>query len=527
MKANNRNPLIKTDIYKCGHEGFYPQDLEYINSYLTTRTDKRFDSVVFFGLQAILVKCFSEKPTEEMVGEFNKLYRGILGTEPGDSMKRKMNKLVELGYWPLKIKAVKEGSILPHRQCLMTISNTHKDFAWLVGFFESMLLKVWNTCTVATNSKMYNELARKYADLTCDNDLHIPFAVHDFGYRGVSSEETAELAGMGHLLSSYGTDTVPAVWAAMEYYDAGLEGAPVGLSVPATEHSTMSTNIMMVLDILREGGSYMGYHLGHKDFQRVFNGDARLFAEALVIKEIITKKYPTGLVSIVSDTYDYWGVLNVVAPWLKDDIEGRVDAPITGSKVVFRPDSGNPINIICGDPIKSKLGTPEYLGSLRVLERHFGSTVNEKGFKVLNPKVGLIYGDGMFYDRYESILKEMAKMKFATSNLVIGVGGLLLQQHSRDDLGFAVKATYAEVDGKPIEVYKDPKTDSKKKSHRGLMKLIVNSDGEYETIDQQEKANNDDCILEEVFLNGYIKRRQTFEEIRGIMNSEKRKVRYV
>ena len=521
MGTLNGNPLLKTDVYKLGHEGFYPSNLNKINSYLTTRTNKRYENVVFFGLQSVIMKAFGQVPSQEMVDEFITIHTDILGIAPSESMQRKLNRLVELGYWPLKIKAVKEGSILPHKQCLMTITNTDKDFAWLVGFFESMLLKVWNTCSVATNSKKYYDLVKEFSDKTCDNDLHIPFAVHDFGYRGVSSEETAEMSGMGHLLSSLGTDTVPAVWAAKEYYNA--EG-PIGLSVPATEHSTMSTNIMMVKEILERGDSYLGYKLGEEDHIYAFKADTRLFAEALVIKNIITNLHPTGIVSIVSDTYDYWGVLTVVAPWLKEDIEARVDAPITGSKVVFRPDSGNPVDIICGNESEYEEGTNEAKGSLNVLAEVFGTTMNDKGFKVLNPKVGLIYGDGMFFDRYKTILMSMTAMKFATSNLVIGVGGLLLQQHSRDDLGFAVKATYAEVDGMAIEVYKDPATDPGKKSHKGLMKLIINSDGEYETIDGQETDESDDCILELVFLDGKMVREQSFGEIREILTSSKLKV---
>lgn len=505
MSRVNENPFLMTDVYKVGHEGFYPDKLGFISSYLTTRSDKKYKNVLFFGLQAILLKGFSVKPTKEHVDEFVSVITGITG-HVSHRLKSKLDKLVDLGYWPLEIRAIPEGTILPHRQCLTTIENTHEEFAWLVGWFESMLLKVWNTCTVATNSKRYHDLVTSFADITCDDHSHVPFAVHDFGYRGVSSEETAELSGMAHLVSFLGTDTIPAVWAVGEYYDMGNDD-PIGLSVPATEHSTMSTNILLVEKMLNEGKSYLGYDLKHIDFQKAFGGDVRLFAEALVIKEIITVKCPSGIVSIVSDTYDYWGVLTKVAPWLKEDILARPE----GSKTVFRPDSGSPEEIICGD-MEAPLGSPEFEGSLSVLESVFGSTENTKGYTVINPKVGLIYGDGMYYERFKSILEALESLAYATSNLVIGVGGLLLQQHSRDDLGFAVKATFAKVDGESVEVYKDPATDTRKKSHKGIMNLIK-VDGEYKTIDQLDESVQHDGLLETVFLNGEFTL-QSFDEIR-------------
>lgn len=511
MKRVNNNTLLMTDVYKVGHESFYPEKLNEVCSYLTTRSSKRFDNVLFFGLQAIIKKNLSSAPTTQDVLDFISMYKSVLGTKFPDRFLQKLVELVDLGYWPLEIKAVKEGSILPHHQCLVTIRNTHKDFAWLPGFLESMILKVWNTCTVATNSKKYHDLVIASSIMSCDDHNHVPFSIHDFGFRGTSSEETAELSGLANIVSFLGSDTIPAIWAAKEYYGVD-EDQPIALSVPATEHSTMSVNILMVKGILESGGEFMGYTISHPDVKICFDGDVRLFAEALVFKEIITKKHPTRIVSIVSDTYNYWGVLTKVAPWLKKDIVNRVDEGPAGSKVVFRPDSGSPEKIICGDP-DAPHGSNEQKGSLRILEEVFGATKNKKGFKVLNPKVGLIYGDGMYYDRFEKILGTMIVMGHATSNLVIGVGGLLLQQHSRDDLGFAIKATYAEVDGKSIEVYKDPKTDQKKKSHVGLMKLIMEN-GEFKTIDRVQKGDTEGCLLRTVYLDGEFMNQQTLSDVR-------------
>lgn len=462
-----------TDVYKLGHEQFYPEGLSKVYSYLTSR---KGGSVVNFGLQAILMKSlYQNPPTQEMVDEFKEYHQLILGFPVRPELDVKLTKLVELGYWPLLVKSLPEGVKVPQFNCLATITNTHPDFAWLVGFFESMLLKVWNTCSVATNSRKYYKLVRHYANLTCDNLDHLPFAVHDFGYRGVSSEETAELSGMAHLLYFKGTDTIPAVWGATTYYDAKEF---IGVSIPATEHSTMSTNILMVQKLLERGESYLGYSLESERFNSL-KDDTRKFAEALVILEIITNKVPTGLVSIVSDTYDYWAVIKEILPLLKPEILARE------GKVVVRPDSGNPVEVIAETVVE--------------LDAIFGSEENSLGYKVLNPKIGMIYGDGMFLARLEESLIKLSDLGYASSNLVVGVGGLLLQQHSRDDYGFAVKATYAEVNGESIEVYKDPATDKGKRSHKGLMRVIKGPTA-YETLDQQE--DDRETELETVFLDG-------------------------
>lgn len=477
----NENILLMTDVYKTGHEMFYPEDTKKIYSYMTTRSDKKFLRVKFFGLQAILKKYFTKKILDSDVDEFIEIYTKVLGKPPTAPMTRKLRGLVKLGYLPLKIKALKEGSLVPPNNCLLTMENTDPDFGFLVGFFESLLLKVWNTSTVATNSLTYKKVAEEYAEKTCDNYLHIPFAVHDFGYRGVSSEETAELSGMGHLTNFEGTDTIPAVWAMNKYY-----GLNKGLSVPATEHSTMATNILWVMDKLKKGEKYLGYDMQCEDFKIFFEKDLRLFAEALVFKNIITNIHPTGIVSIVSDTYDYYGVLHRVALWLRDDIEARE------GKVVFRPDSGDQKTII--------------MDSLYTLCQTFGHHTNSKGFELLNEKVGLIYGDGMYLEKYKDVLSEMAKKKYASSNLVIGVGGILLQSHSRDDLGFAFKCTNAMVGDKDLDIFKDPKTDSSKSSLCGRM-IVTKKDNLFVTHDRILETNTDlECgnELETVFLDGKI-----------------------
>lgn len=467
-----KNLLMNTDVYKIGHLEFYPEGTTKIYSYLCARSNKKSDKTLFFGLQYYIKEYLQTSITKENVEEFLDMYRNVLGKEPSDFVKNRMNSLAELGYLPISIKAIPEGTVVENKNVLATVTNTHPDFAWVVGYLESLLLKVWNTCSVATYSKKLVDTFRERAIKTSDSDFLVPFQVHDFGYRGVSSEETAIVSGMSHLISSLGTDTIPAIRGAKYYYKAT---EPVGLSVPATEHSVMC--------------SY-----GQND-------EIGAFKRMLQLN-------PTGIVSIVSDTYNLWNVLTNFTQELKENILAR------DGKVVFRPDSGDPKLIICGNPNAEK-NSPENKGVIRLLDEQFGSTVNSKGFKELSPKVGMIYGDGMYYERIVDILNTLESMGYASTNLVIGVGGLLLQQHNRDDLGFAFKATFAEVNGEIRELFKDPITDKKKQSHKGLMALFQRKDGSFYTLDQRTEQEEKEGLLQEVYRNGILLKEVTFDEIRG------------
>jgi nicotinamide phosphoribosyltransferase len=467
-----KNLMLATDVYKMGHMSQYTPGTSKVYSYLLARSDKKMPATLFYGLQYYL-KMLETKPTQEMVDEFLVYRKNILGADAPADVKDKLQALVKLGYFPLKIKAVREGSVIPVRNVLMTIENTVPGFHWVVGFMESLLLKIWNTCTVASYSRKLADLCRRFANDTCDDEGHLPFQVHDFGYRGCSSEETAALSGSAHLINFLGTDTVTALKLIKDTYGAT---EPVGLSVPATEHSVMC--------------SY-GQENEFQAFERMLDLN------------------PSGIVSIVSDTYDLWNVLTNFAERLKTRILER------NGRVVFRPDSGDPPKIICGDG-DAETGSPEWFGAIRLLDKMFGSKKNKKGYRVLNPKIGLIYGDGMFYERFERVLEMMKLMGYASSNLVIGVGGLLLQHHSRDDQGFAIKATFAEVDGKVRELMKDPVTDQKKKSHKGLLALMKDADGRYYTKDRCTMEEEAASLLETVYENGKITRLTTFDEIRKL-----------
>lgn len=466
------NPLLRTDVYKMGHMEQYVPGCEKVYSYLQARSSKRFKESVFFGLRPYL-SYLQDPITHENVDEFLDKRRKILGHNSAE-IGKKMHQLADLGYWPLKIKAIPEGTVIPTNNVLLTITNTHPDFYWTVGFVESLLLKIWYPITVATTSHEYRKLVNVMFDRTVPQEQHFlkDFMVHDFGYRGDSSEESSIISGMSHLTSFTGSDTVVALKGVETFYPCKDDSKLIMASVPASEHSVMCS---------------FGRDNEFDAYQHMLN------------------LYPTGLVSIVSDTYNLWTVLMDFAPRLKDQILAR------DGKVVFRPDSGDPKLIICGDPDANPY-SPAGKGALRILAEIFGAERNSKGFLEINPKVGLIYGDGMYLERYKDVLETMERMGFAASNLVIGVGGIL-RYHSRDTLGFAIKATKITVDGKEVSIMKDPITDFSKRSHRGYLQLD-RSDGQFITFDDVTAAQEATGVLRTVFENGSILDTDDFTTIR-------------
>jgi nicotinamide phosphoribosyltransferase len=434
------NLLMLTDIYKCGHMRQYKPGTTKIYSYLCARSAKYFSNHKYFGHSYYLQEYLSKPILPGHAEEFFAMYEHILKAPVPDDVRAKIHELCAYGRVPLEIRAVREGEIVPHRNVLMTITNTRPEFYWAVGFFESLLLKIWAPMATATTSDAYLKVLDAAWDQTVDEELFFlkPFMVHDFGYRGADSEEAAAITGAAHLLSFSGSDTIPALPFVQKYYGV----TPKMDSVAASEHSVMCS------------------------FGR--EGESEAFEHMLDL-------YPTGIVSIVSDTYNLWDAITFIAgTLLKKRILER------DGKVVFRPDSGDPELILCGNP-NAAHGTPEHKGVIRLLDELFGSTVNKKGYKELNPKVGVIYGDGMYLERYKKTLANMAAQGYAASNLVIGVGGIL-RNNTRDTLGCAIKATYAEINGEPYELEKDPVTDPGKKSHKGLLKLVKTESGTYATL---------------------------------------------
>jgi nicotinamide phosphoribosyltransferase len=477
LNVSFMNPLLATDVYKMGHMEQYKPGTTEVYSYLIARTDRQYKHTVFSALQYWLKAYFTRKLTPEMGEEFLENRKAILGSNSKE-VERKMRALCKLGYFPIEIKAVKEGTVMPVRNVLMTMRNTLLEFEWVPGFLESLILKVWDAITTASCSFTYRQIVNAMYKRTVDDGLMFlqEFAVHDFGYRGSKSEEEAAITGGAHLLSFTGSDTVPAREWLIRNYKAD-RNSPFILSVPASEHSVMCS-------------------FGRGEEIDGFRNMLRL--------------YPDGIVSIVSDTYDVYKVCSEFAKELKIQILSR---PGDMSKVVFRPDSGDPEKIICGDP-NALVGSREWKGVLRLLEEVFGSTANSKGFKQLNPKVGLIYGDGMYLNRYIRTLARLEKMGYAASNLVIGVGGIL-RNHSRDSMGFALKATHVINGGESVDIEKDPITDKKKKSHKGLMYLTRDTDGNYHTVDQCTTKEESGGLLEVVFRDGAMVREESFADIRA------------
>lgn len=470
----NNNPLLHTDGYKLAHMEQYPPNTEYMYSYMIARSSKKYSRVTFFGLQYYLLNYLSGRVTRKMVDDFFQTRESLLGPT-SDTVRAQMEKLIDLKYLPLCIKAVPEGSSVNLGNVLVTVTNTEPGFFWLVGLVESLVLKVWYTSTVATYSREMRKLCQRYSEQSCDDNDHVAYQIHDFGYRGGSSEETVSLGGAAHLLHFKGSDTVPSIGFVKKWYGAARD-SNIGATVAGTEHSVMCS-----------------YGKTHE----------------LEAYERFLEIYPTGKVSIVSDTYNYWNVLTVFLPQLKDRIMARKDG-----KVIIRPDSGNPEHILLGDPNEKDENSSQFLGTLRILDGIFGSTLNSKGLKVLHPSIGVIYGDGMYFDRVDRILKRCIELGYATSNLVFGVGGLLLQNHQRDDLGFAFKATSVTVSGQRKAIFKDPMTDHSKKSHRGLLRLDKDEvSGNWMTLDDQTEEQEKQGELRIVFDNGKVYRYDTFEAI--------------
>lgn len=478
----NTNPFLLTDYYKVGHIFQYPAKTELVYSNLTPRNSrlKDIDEMVFFGLQYFtkeyLVKYFNEnffaQPKEKVIAAYKRRINTSLGADLPTY--QHLERLHDLGFLPIEIKALPEGSKVPMRVPCITIVNTLPEFYWLTNFLETLLSAiVWQPCTSATIAHAYRKLLNKYADETGMPAEFVQWQGHDFSFRGMSSLETAVLSGMGHLLSFTGTDTIPAIDALEQYYNADATKELIGGSVAATEHSVMCS--------------------GSKD------GELETF------KRLITEVYPSGIVSIVSDTWDLWKVCTEYLTALKAVILNRK------GKVVIRPDSGNPVKIICGDP-EGKTEA-QRKGVVELLWDVFGGTVTDKGFKLLDEHIGAIYGDSINLERAQAICEGLKAKGFA-SQVVFGIGSYTYQYNTRDTFGTAMKATYVVVDGEAREIFKNPVTDDgTKRSATGLL-CVKKEHGKYVLYDQVSPEEEAQSELKTVFKNGKITRDFSLHEIR-------------
>lgn len=486
------NPLLLTDFYKTIHHMCYAEGLTKLVSYWTPRMTRKddMDKVVMFGLQPFVKKYlinyfnenFFEKDKEEVLREYKRIISKTMGSIAADT--EHIEALHDLGYLPIQIKAVEEGTRVNIKTPMIEISNTHDNFAWIVNYLETfMSCHIWQPMTSATIAYRYREIIEKYFDLTVENGA-VTKACGDFSMRGFSSLESAEASSAGHLLSFTGTATIPSIIYLEQYYNCNVENEVVALGTPSTEHSVMCT-------------------YGTDEYK--------------AYKRLITEVFPSGVLSIVSDTYDYWNLITNILPTLKEDILNR------DGKIVIRGDSGDPIKIICGDDEAEK-GSPANKGTVELLWELFGGEVNEKGYKVLDSHIGTIYGDSITVERCEEICKQLAKKGFAVSNCVFGIGSYTYQYNTRDTFGFALKATHAVINGEEIFIFKDPKTDTGnfKKSQKGM--CYVYKEGEEvlykDELNIKQQESYSDNLLIPVFKDGKLIRDYSLEEIRNRLHNK-------
>lgn len=534
------------DSYKIGHQGMLPEGITKGYSNFTPRSKNHFktprgydvDSIVWCGLTAFMEELnvvwnetFFRRPKTELIAEIKTFYAPFCGPLGVNTVH--FEELHDLGYLPISIKALPEGAKVPVGVPVLTITNTHYRFAWLPNFLETWLsTELWKAPTAATTANLYRKILADYAEMTGGSKEFTNWQIHDFSVRGCSGINDAAKIGYGHLLNSLGTDNLPAVKLINDVY--GGSNTFVGASVPATEHFVMCAG---------------GKETEVETYRKLIN------------------KFNSGLISIVSDTWDFWSVVHgpdSIAAQLKNDILNRVPDNLGMAKVVFRPDSGDPVKIICGykvydhsinsepfhllydegfEAIKvdgkyfemefyqnqdgfydycgqgKELSEAEVLGAVECLYQTFGGTTNEKGFRTLNQRVGLIYGDSITLEREVQILEGLKEKGFASDNIVFGVGSYTYQYVTRDTFGFVMKATYIEINGEGVEIFKDPVTDNgTKKSAKGLLRVDFEN-GKYVLYDKQTKEQETQGCLKEVFRDGNILVKETIDQIRARVGS--------
>lgn len=572
------NPVLKTDSYKLSHKAMTPQGTTKIYSYFSARFNKYLKRVapcednkaVLFGVQAFLINLkndwdqgFFNRPKDQVMFEVQDVLDSYINMTSKDL--QHFSDLYDLGYLPIEIKSLPEGSVVDLQTPLITVTNTHKDYAWLTNYLETVLSsEMWKPITVATLAREMAKVRDAAWNKTVVDHTFKQFALHDFSYRGHSGTASAAVCGAAFLLYSKGTDNVPGAVLARTLYNAKKD---IAASIPASEHSvcTLSINLYQDESNYNPELSVLASKLKSNLEVNNLGGEYKqAVGELATLYNLLVNVYPTGLFSYVADSYDYWRVLEYILPLLKDIILKR------DGKIVIRPDSNDPVEMVCGiqtrsiedftglplnllsdtlltsegeyyklvnfDQLEEDLqydsvtvkeavfrgylvhlpnytDTLEYKGSIQVLDELFGSTVNQKGYKELNPHIGLIYGDGINYQRAYSIYDQLEKQGYAASNIALGIGSFYTASStSRDSLGMAIKASYAVVNGVSIATSKDPKTDSSKKSLKGLLK-VDQVDGKYITSVDVTEDQEKEGLLTTVFLNGSLTNITSFEDI--------------
>ncbi|CAB3716543.1 hypothetical protein LMG24238_04561 [Paraburkholderia sediminicola] len=547
LEKNNLVPFNLADFYKTGHPSMYPKATTKLVANFTPRSAKYApvlrelfdDKVVWFGLQGFIQEFlielfgneFFRKPKAQAVRKYKRRMDTALGPDavPVSNLER----LHDLGYLPLEIRSLPEGSRVDIKVPPVIFINTHPDFPWVSTYFETVVsCESWKPSTVATIAFEFRKLLTYFANLTGAPLDFVNWQGHDFSMRGMSGVHDAMRCGAGHLLSFTGTDTIPAIDYLEDHYGADADRELVGGSIPASEHSVMALRILLTLQRLERDPAHAA--LEPKALRRQ--------AELEVVREFVTQGYPQGMVSIVSDTFDFWNVMTVVAKELKADILARKPDALGNAKVVFRPDSGDPVKILTGytdeellhsngvlavseagkytvKATGESISEAERTGAVQCLWNIYGGTTTAKGYKVLDSHVGLIYGDSITLPRARDIMLRLASKGFASCNVVLGIGSYVYGMNSRDTFGYALKAIYAEVGGEAVDIYKDPATDDgTKKSAKGLLRVEKEGD-RFVLYEQQTVGQAEGGALVPVFRDGELLVTQSLAEVRERLQS--------
>ena len=492
----NTNPMLLIDFYKAVHAEMLPEKITKSVSYFTPRMSRvnRWDSVVMFGLQGFiktyLIDYFNEwffnRPFAEVIGEYKRIMDASLGENAYKI--EKIEKLHKLGYLPIEIVALPEGTIVPMHVPMFGITNTHKDFAWLPQSLESLIsAESWHPMIAATVGYTYRQIVDYYYDLTCDDETSRARALGAFDFRGEECTDSAIKAGAGWCLSFLNTATVPTIPYLEKNYKCDCTKEPVAFGSPSTEHSVMCSNFAV-------------------------DGD-----EITLLRRLLTEVYPNTSFSAVLDSYDYWNVIDNILPQLKPEILAH------NGCMLMRGDSGDCVEVVTKTVFK--------------LWEEFGGTTNSKGYKMLDPHVKAIYGDSITVQRCEQIYKILMENGFACSNVALGVGSFsfqcieedgILKPFTRDTFSSCIKATYCEIDDKPFPIFKNPKDGGFKKSQKGCCVVVKGSDSKLIYVDgrtwEEAHVSGEDAkvnLLQPVFKDGQLIKEQSLAEIRDILHGGK------
>lgn len=489
MSAKKINPMLLIDFYKAVHAEMLPKGITKSVSYFTSRMSriKRWDKVVMFGLQGFiktyLIDYFNEeffgRPFDEVIEDYKRIMDNALGSEAYKI--EKVEKLHHLGYLPIEIVALPEGTLVPMHVPMFGITNTHPEFAWLPQSLESLIsAESWHPMIAATVGYTYRQIVNEYYDKTCDDNIPRARALGAFDFRGEESVESAVKAGAGWCLSFLNTATVPTIPYLEANYDCDCTKEPVAFGSPSTEHSVMCSNYAI-------------------------DGD-----EITLLRRLLTEIYPNTSFSAVLDSYDYWNIIDNVLPELEPEIKAH------NGCMLMRGDSGDCVEVVTKTVFK--------------MWDQFGGTINSKGYKVLDPHVKAIYGDSITVQRCEEVYRILEENGFACSNVALGVGSFsmqcieedgVLKPFTRDTFSSCIKATYCEIEGKPYPIFKDPKDGGFKTSQKGCCAVFKDDNGELSYKDEytwEEVCGNPKNELISVFKDGKLTVSQTLAEIRAVLH---------